>query len=123
MKIIKARRPVFVKRNFLAFYCEDGNGFVFDLDEHMKPILGTEDLKKNYEYCMAHPEEFETAWNDIMHEKYSYTEPAVGVCSCGEQITLDGDFDGAIQCPKCGQWYNLFGQELLPPDQWEENLF
>jgi hypothetical protein len=28
---------------------------------------------------------------------------------------------GANECPHCGQWYNVFGQELLPPDQWEED--
>lgn len=29
---------------------------------------------------------------------------------------------GACEWPTCGQWYNLFGQKLLPPDRWEEDF-
>lgn len=28
----------------------------------------------------------------------------------------------ARECPHCGQWYNLFGQRLKHPDEWEEKL-
>ena len=28
---------------------------------------------------------------------------------------------GAFECA-CGQWYNMFGQELNPPEDWEEPL-
>lgn len=49
-------------------------------------------------------------------------EPRYGKCEeCGARVDLDGyDYMGAVQCPKCGQWYNLNGEELLPPDQWGE---
>lgn len=28
---------------------------------------------------------------------------------------------GACQCPKCGKWYNIFGQALLDPEFWEDD--
>jgi hypothetical protein len=27
---------------------------------------------------------------------------------------------GACQCENCGQWYNIFGQELIDPEYWED---
>ena len=39
-------------------------------------------------------------------------------CRCGKDIQLFNQYLGASECPYCGQWHNLFGQELLPPDQW-----
>ena len=50
-----------------------------------------------------------------------YREPAHGICRCGEEVTLIDEYMGSCQCENCGQWYNLFGQELLPPNQWEED--
>jgi hypothetical protein len=53
-------------------------------------------------------------------EKRYFTANAVGKCHCGQQFELVRDYYyGAIDCPKCGQWYNMAGQELLPPDEWE----
>lgn len=53
------------------------------------------------------------------HE-WSWIEPAKGICSCGETVYLTNEYYGACECPGCGQWYNMFGQELLPPNKWEE---
>ena len=46
------------------------------------------------------------------------TEPATGVCECGHRIALWDEYMGACECPHCGRWYNLFGQELNHPDTW-----
>jgi len=51
-----------------------------------------------------------------------YTEPAVGKCVCGARIILDGSYMGASCCDECGRWYSMNGQELNPPEQWEEPL-
>ena len=52
-----------------------------------------------------------------------YVEPAIMRCeNCGTEFDLTDEYYGACQCPECGQWYNLFGQTLLPPDEWEEDL-
>jgi len=52
----------------------------------------------------------------------AYMMPAEGKCSCGEIVCLTDDYYGACQCGNCGKWYSLTGQELNPPDQWEEPL-
>ena len=44
-----------------------------------------------------------------------------GTCRCGETVYLHDQYRAACQCQKCGRWYNLFGQELLPPEMWEED--
>lgn len=53
-------------------------------------------------------------------EANGYKPPAYGTCHCGGTVELTDEYMGACECPNCGQWYNLFGQELLPPDMWEE---
>lgn len=97
----------------------NGYGFPCDKDGNLSDDLSPE-AKKNYEYCMEHPEIF-GRYNKMISYTRSYRDPAQGTCHCGEQIWLTNDYMGACECPNCGQWYNLFGQELLPPRQWEEN--
>lgn len=88
-----------------GFLC-DSDGNVLD-DEHKDVWI------QNYNYCITHPELYE--YKGIRTWKTHYTEPAVGLCSCGEKVVLSGD----CTCPKCGQWYNSFGQALRDPEYWE----
>ncbi len=99
--------------------CNNGFGFPCDESGHLPCDLNATALK-NYKWCMEHPERF-SRWNRVVCHKRRYRENASGVCECGERIELRNEFAGACECPKCGQWYNLFGQKLLPPEQWEEN--
>jgi len=46
-------------------------------------------------------------------------EPAVGRCDCGEEVTLQVDFEGLCYC-HCGATYNGAGQRIRPRSQWEE---
>ena len=46
--------------------------------------------------------------------------PALGLCSCGKEVVLESDYNGAVQC-ECGKWYNVFGQELIDPKYWEDD--
>lgn len=41
-----------------------------------------------------------------------------GTCRCGTEVRIEYD---ETECENCGQLYNLFGQELRPRSQWEEN--
>ena len=120
LTIIKKR-----ERKSETYYTYDfdinrSGGFAFPCDEN--GVVDESKLNEyaldNYKKCMAHPEKFE--WKGVKKHKYSYTEPAIGKCHCGEEFELIPQYMGACECPNCGQWYNIFGQELLPPVQWEE---
>ena len=75
----------------------------------------------NYLSCMENKEgRYKKPF--IEKRESCYTENAVMQCSCGEKFELCNEYLGTCQCPKCGQWYNLFGQELLPPEMWEEQI-
>lgn len=104
----------------VSFLGEDkGYGFPCDEKGTIKKEEMSEDAIKNYEYCIKHPKEF-SIFNEIEKYENSYREPASGICKCGEKIHLFDEYFGACECPNCGQWYNMFGQELLPPSEWEE---
>lgn len=101
---------------------DDGgcNGFAFICDES-----GVVDLTKmsdgafeNLQFCMAHPEKFKR-FGKVVAWKRRWREPDKGTCHCGQVVELVNEYYGSCQCPKCGQWYNLFGQELLPPNEWK----
>lgn len=107
----------------LCFDDGNGNGFGFPCDESGNVFpLEFDAAKKNLESCMAHPEKF-TRWKEVVTYKNWYTEPAHGRCHCGEEVFLIDRYFGACDCPKCGQWYNLFGEELLPPSMWGEDMY
>ncbi len=49
-----------------------------------------------------------------------YHEPRMAVCECGETFPLVAQYLGACECPGCGTWYNVFGQELNPVETWAD---
>lgn len=102
---------------------DDGafNGYGFPCDENGNPAPDMNlDARKNLEWCREHPEKFVRAGKVVRH-KNTYRENNSGICSCGTRIELWNEYQGACSCEKCGRWYNLFGQELLPPEQWESD--
>lgn len=103
----------------VQFTDEDGNGFAFPCNPDWTLMPLNEWAQKNYEEAMAHPENF-VNYNKRVRRVRKVLEPARGTCRCGETIELYAGWHGACECPKCGQWYNAFGQELLRPEQWEE---
>lgn len=114
LKLISERHPVEVvqyRHNFTLIGEEKGNGYSFPC--HADGSLMKEDenynyWKDNYERCLQSDDYIDEG---VEKESYTYTEPAIGKCSCGENITLSGD----VQCPNCGQWYNIWGQSLKEP--------
>lgn len=98
-----------------------GNGYWFPCDEHGVLLPDVDDCAKaNYAYCMSHQDEFVRA-NQVITHRRRVRVPSTGTCKCGDNIELKDQYYGACMCTSCGQWYNLFGQELLPPDEWEED--
>lgn len=105
-----------IREYSIEFTYPDGNsGFSFPCDNHGELLQEY----KNYTWCMDHPELF-GEFNEF-HVRVRYIRRKHGTCSCGHEVDLWDQYYGACQCEQCGKWYNLFGQELLPPDQWEED--
>lgn len=103
----------------LVFDYDDNGGYAFPCDAAGNVLpLEYEEAKANLAYCMAHPEEF-SRWNEVETYKVRADELAHGTCICGQEVELYDQYYGACECPKCGQWYNLFGQSLVPPEYWE----
>jgi hypothetical protein len=44
----------------------------------------------------------------------------IGLCTCGTEVVLIDEYQGATSCHKCKQWYNIFGQALRPPAEWQD---
>ena len=64
--------------------------------------------------------EDETLYSEEEKIEWSWVEPAIAICECGKEITLDYD---AQECEHCGRLHNILGQELLPRHMWEENYW
>jgi hypothetical protein len=121
LKIIKKRTPEVIKDYYIEFLYKDDPeaGFMFpatstgdpDFDK-MPPAA-----KANYERCLTDPALKEP---EFVEDERTYMNPAVGLCSCGQEIILDADYQGAVRCD-CGKWYNIFGQELKDPEYWERD--
>jgi hypothetical protein len=77
----------------------------------------TSEAQTNYKACLTDDRLTEAELTTRVH---TYTEPAIGKCSCGSLVTLDADYMGAVKC-ECGRWYNLFGQSLRDPEYWERD--
>ena len=105
---------------YIEFTREDGSGYAFPCDEEgvLLPLSSTG--IKSFLYAMEHEEEFPVEFFHFAKYEKEYQPPNVLVCDCGKKVTMDNFYYGAIQCPKCGRWYNSVGSEILPPDYWEE---
>lgn len=116
------RRTIETTDYILCFYYKDwGCGFGFPCNKN--GIVDVDKLepagRKNYEWCISNPQEFEY-FAVVDKNIRRYHENASGVCSCGNRIELWDQYMGACECPHCGKWYNLFGQELNHPDTWKD---
>lgn len=100
--------------NGFAFACDAAGALLFD--EETNPLAFA-----NYRNCLGHPEQF-VRFGEVVGYPRLFKVPGHGTCSCGHEVNLYNQCQGACQCPNCGQWYNLFGQELLPPEQWEHSV-
>lgn len=119
--LTKYTPPRHVKKTLYSLTFDDGagTGLDFPCDENGNLADLTELAKKSLEDCLKHPERFKQ-WNQVVETEIQVREDPVGVCECGREFILSDSYLGACQCPGCGQWYNLFGQELLPPGKWDE---
>ena len=119
LKIVKEREFVEEYSYRLNFDVDDYGGLSFPCDKDGNVRIEEENQAawRNYEHAVAHPEMFcRPAY--VSKRKSSWWEPAEAKCGCGEVFELVNEYMGACECPRCGKWYNMSGQELLPPKEW-----
>ena len=101
-------------------YTDDNGGFSFPCNRLGEVLPNIpQAARDNYIWCLDHPEKF----SDFKRftESVRRFRRRHGTCSCGNEVELWDQYYGACECDKCGRWYNLFGQELLAPEYWEED--
>lgn len=98
-----------------------GNGFAFPCDENGKALMPDENHAawNNLAWCLTQPERF-ARFNKVVSWKRKWRENNTGTCHCGQEMELYNEYLGACQCPKCGRWYNVWGQELNDPSTWSD---
>lgn len=120
-KIIKERTPETVTEYYLEFkYKDDPDaGFCFPATRSGEPDFScmSDEAIVNYQACLTDKRLTE---EEFTKHKWTYMNPALGICSCGRDVVLECGYAGAVRC-ECGKWYNLFGQELRDPSYWEED--
>ena len=128
LKIIRERSTHTEVEHYVEFTDEEGAGFSFPCDSNGNiqfnddiPELGRAQ-RDNYDYAMSHRERFTKQYAEFVTRRYAVTDNALGKCVCGETVELYNQYQGACSCPKCGQWYNLFGQELIDPEYWDDDV-
>lgn len=118
LKIIKERTPETVTEHYINFWYKDdlNAGFCFPATSTGEPDFScmSPEAVANYNACLT-DERLTTG--DWEVREWTYVHPAVGECSCGREVILEGGFEGATMC-ECGRWYNLFGQSLIDPKYW-----
>ena len=109
----------YLRREFQAIGEPQGCGFSFDCYPDGSVLESNPAQLENFAFAIAHPEKFQDL--GVTTKVYEHVVPAHGTCRCGETVYLVDQYLGACECPRCGQWYNLFGQELIAPEMWEED--
>lgn len=136
IKIISERHREFKTSFELCFDLKGepaGNGYAFPLFKGSTKVIPCKEDMETLEYIPCAEEECPW-WENyikvkddrenyeepyIHKDSYSWIEPAKAICYCGNEIYLDDEYMGACECPHCGRWYNMFGQELNRPEMWE----
>lgn len=117
MQILKKSQHTYTDHYALAFTDpnDPGCGCWFDCDKDGNLFPLEPAAQKNYEDCLNGTRGYVST--GMKHwVQYSF-QPPVGKCSCGEVMELY--HPATNECPKCGNLYNGFGQDLAPRSQWE----
>lgn len=106
-----------------AYYTHDflfdrNRGFGFCCDSEGKILVekNTPEAIKNYEWCLNNLDKFK--YDEIVKHWVMTGGERVGHCHCGREFDMYDQYLGTCECPNCGQWYNLMGQEVLAPYQY-----
>lgn len=124
MKIIAERHHVTKTEYNRCFEYENEPdcGYWFPCDENGNVSLSelSKEALQNYQDCINGKRNLIDG--GICKNNFSYTEPAIGICDkCGKEVSLIDSYCGATEC-ECGEWYNMCGQHLNPPEMWQEEI-
>lgn len=116
MKIIQQRERIektVYMRTFEYLNTPEGShhGFAFDCDKDGN-LFG---YHENYSKCLSG--EIKVRDTGIETRTYTYTDPRIGECECGEHVYLE-HFTNTCGC---GRDYNMSGDELAPREQWGDD--
>ena len=113
-----------VKEYHLVYEDRQGNGYSFPCDKQgnilWEECSYPETVKKSLAVAKA------KKWNGKNGEIVTIvSRNRYGICPrCGHRVYFGGSgwaaYMGMTVCD-CGQWYNVFGQALNPPEDWEED--
>lgn len=117
MEIIQQRERKTNVRYSLSFVWRDdpNAGFGFPCDEKGNLLPMNKYGLENYQKCISG--EYDVIAKGIEKREWSYVEPAIGICSCGEKVYLTSFTN---TCNKCEADYDLNGSRLAPRSQWGE---
>jgi hypothetical protein len=92
-----------------------GHGFTFACDEEGNVDVDAlpDAARANFGRCLCG--EVDVVFRGVRRREWTYREPRVGLCDCGEEVYLDRFTN---TCYGCGTDYNSAGQELAPREQW-----
>lgn len=101
-----------------AFPCDKDGSILWD------KVSNPDVTKKTLAYCKANPDKWTPRTRDGLVVKI-INRIRYGICPiCGRRVYLGGcgwaSYMGIAEC-ECGQWYNVFGEMIKPPEDWEED--
>lgn len=120
LNIVKPRATIERVVYRLDFDRKDGNGgYAFDCTSEGKIVDSSLHAYNNFLEEVYNEAEYDDPY--VNKEEFTFTEAAEGICPyCGRTVILTDDYLGATSC-ECGQWFNLYGQELVKPQYWESD--
>lgn len=119
IKILSKRERITNVRYMHQFSREEspGSGFSFECDKDGE-VFGMEpEARKSYMDCLTGVCGGSKMIDEgIVKHEHSYMQPAIGECTCGQEVVLRG-FTNTCEC---GKDYNSSGQGLAPRSGWGE---
>ena len=118
LNIVKPRATIERIQYTLDFDRKDGDsGYSFECTSDGKITDTDFNAYNRFIEDIYHDGEYEDGY--VKKNEFIFTEAAEGICPhCGRTVILTDDYLGATSC-ECGQWFNIYGQELVKPEYWE----